>query len=147
MKQNPIVELEIDSLAFGGNGVARSEGAVYFIKFAVPGDKVTAMITRKKKSYREGIIEKVLDPSKHRVDAPCKYFGNCGGCSWQNVEYGEQVNQKKQIVLDSLIRIGKLDIEKISEPIASPLLYKYRNKMEFSFSASRWLTKDEIAQE
>ena len=147
MKQNPIVELEIDSLAFGGKGVARTEGAVYFIKFAVPGDKVTAMITRKKKSYREGIIEKVLDPSKHRVDAPCKYFGNCGGCSWQNVEYGEQVNQKKQIVLDSLIRIGKLNIEKISEPIASPLLYNYRNKMEFSFSASRWLTKDEIAQE
>ncbi len=147
MKKNQIIELNIDSLAFGGSSVARNEGAVYFIKYGVPGDKVQALITRRKRSYHEGIIEELIEPSEHRIAPNCPYFGVCGGCSWQNVTYSEQLEQKKKIALDSLVRIGKIEIGNINPPLASPLLFNYRNKMEFSFSASRWLTKDEITDE
>lgn len=147
MKKNQYIDLTIDSLAFGGAGVARHEGTVYFVKHTVPGDTIKALITRKKRNYREGILEEVIVPSEHRVDPHCQYFGSCGGCSWQNTTYEEQIHQKSKIVSDSLIRIGKLDINTIHPALESPLLFNYRNKMEFSFSSSRWLTKDEISME
>lgn len=147
MKKNDKIELKIDSLAFGGSSVAKNDGAVFFIKFGVPGDIINALITRRKKNYHEGVIENIITPSPHRIEPKCPYFGVCGGCSWQNINYEEQIEQKKKIVLDSLTRIGKTDIKNIGETIGSPLLFRYRNKMEFSFSASRWLTKDEISNE
>ncbi len=144
MKKNEIIEINIDSLAFGGTSVGRNDGAVCFVKFGVPGDKLEVLVTKKKKKHLEGILNRIIEPSEHRIEAPCPYFGNCGGCSWQNIEYNEQLKQKKQIVLDSIIRISKLEVEKIDEAIHSPNIFNYRNKMEFSFSASRWLTKEEI---
>lgn len=144
MKKNDIIEINIDSLAFGGTSVGRTDGAVCFVKFGVPGDTLEVTVTKKKKKHLEALLNKVVKPSEHRINAPCPYFGNCGGCSWQNIEYNEQLKQKKQIVLDSIIRIGKLEVEKIDEAIHSPEIFNYRNKMEFSFSASRWLTKEEI---
>lgn len=145
MKKNDLVELEIDSLACGGNSVSRLDGMAIFTKYGVPQSKVRARITRKKNSYAEALIEETLEHSPKERTPECPYFGNCGGCSWQNVDYAEQVAQKKQIVLDSLIRIGKLEVAQIDEPLAAPHPLNYRNKMEFSFSASRWLTKAEIA--
>jgi 23S rRNA (uracil1939-C5)-methyltransferase len=147
MKKNEVIELKIDSLAFGGTSIGRTDGAVCFVKFGVPGDLTEVTITKKKKKHLEAILNKVIEPSEHRINPPCQYFGNCGGCSWQNIEYSEQLKQKKQIVLDSIIRIGKLEVEKIDEAIHSPKIFNYRNKMEFSFSASRWLTKEEINSE
>jgi 23S rRNA (uracil1939-C5)-methyltransferase len=144
MKQREIIELKIDSLAFGGAGVARNEGTVYFVKNSAPGDHAKVMITQRKKKHKEGVVDSIISPSPFRVKPPCPYFGNCGGCSWQHIDYAEQVNQKKQIVLDSIVRIGKLDPKHIGEPMPSPMEFNYRNKMEFSFSASRWLSKDEI---
>ncbi len=147
MKKNDTIELNIDSLAYGGNAIAKKDGAVFFIKYAVPGDKINALITRRKRNYYEGVINELIEPSAHRIKADCQYFVVCGGCSWQNTTYSEQLIQKKQIVVDSLVRIGKIDIKKINDTLASPLAFNYRNKMEFSFSASRWLLKDEISDD
>lgn len=144
MKKNEKVELYIESLAFGGKAVAKKDGMVFFVDNAVPGDKIQAIITKKRKKYFEVIVDEILEKSELRTEAPCKYFDNCGGCSWQNINYIDQLEQKKKIVVDSLVRIGKLEIDEIDNILGSPLQFNYRNKMEFSFSSSRWLTKDEI---
>ncbi|MFA6571897.1 MAG: 23S rRNA (uracil(1939)-C(5))-methyltransferase RlmD [Bacteroidota bacterium] len=138
------VELVIDSIAFQGAAVARKDDMVYFVKGGVPGDLVRADIIRKKRRYYEAEIAEVLEPSEHRIEPKCKYFGVCGGCSWQNLSYSEQLRWKKTHVSDALERIGKLKVPELKDTMPSPLEFNYRNKMEFSFGASRWLTKDEI---
>jgi 23S rRNA (uracil1939-C5)-methyltransferase len=139
------VELTIDSIGFEGVSVGRIDGIVHFVKGALPGEHVRARVTRSKKSYVEAEVVDVLAPSQHRLDPPCPHFGACGGCKWQHFDYGEQVRWKRQHVVDAFQRIGQIDVGEIAETMASPAAYGYRNKMEFSFGASRWLTNEEIA--
>lgn len=141
---NEIVELKVDAAAFTGVGVARLENLVYFVKNAVPGDIVKARVLRKKKKHVEAEIEEFISPSLHRIEPKCSHFGVCGGCSWQNMEYTEQLSWKRQHVIDAFQRIARMKIEKFSDTIPSEKQYFYRNKMEFSFGNSRWLTNDEI---
>lgn len=146
MKKNDIIDLHIDSLAFGGEAVGHApEGPVVFMRYGVPGSDVRARITHKKHSLCQARIEEILTHSPEEVRAECPYFGCCGGCSHQNVSYGEQLRQKSRNVEESLRRIGKLEIPAPEEILASPRKFRYRNKMEFSFSAERWLTADDIA--
>jgi len=129
------VELTIESLAYGGKGVGRLDGYVVFVEGAVPGDRVAARIVRKKSDYGEAVIEQVIEPSPHRVEPPCPLFGSCGGCLGLNIAYEEQLRQKASQVREVLARIGRqrnLPIEPIRP---SPTLWRYRNKMDYTFGA------------
>ena len=128
------LELRIDSLAYGGNGVARLNGFVVFVRGGLPGDRVRARVTKTKRGFAEATAEAVLEPSPVRVTAPCRHFGVCGGCRFQDLAYEAQLEAKEQQVRDALVRIGR-----IAEPPLEPIVpassqYGYRNKLEYSFT-------------
>jgi 23S rRNA (uracil1939-C5)-methyltransferase len=138
------VELSIEKMAAGGKGLGYLDGWVLFVKGAVPGDRILAKITRKKKAYGEGRIEKVLEASSERIKPPCPYSGHCGGCQWQHIHYERQLYYKKQIILDALAHIGSLKEVPVHDVIPAERIFAYRNKMEFSFSDRRWLLPEEM---
>ena len=119
VKKNGVYLLEITSLAFGGKGVSRVDDYVVFVKRAIPGDKVNARIIKRKKSYAEAIIDSFLEKSKLRIDAPCEHFELCGGCTWQNMEYTEQLQFKNQIVADALKDVAGINNQSILPIIPS----------------------------
>ncbi len=145
-KEKPIVELEIESIAFEGQALARKENLVYFVKYAVPGDVVKVRALRKRKGYVKTQLLEVLKKSEIRIEPKCRYFGVCGGCSWQNLDYSVQLSWKKRHVKDAFERIGKVEYGILYDVLASPKVFNYRNKMEFSFGASRWLEDREISE-
>ena len=128
------VDLQIDSLAYGGNGVARLNGFVVFVRKGLPGDRVRARVTKVKRGFAEAIATDVLEPSPNRVEAPCAHYPVCGGCRFQDLDYAVQAAAKEDQVRDALRRIGG-----IPEPPLEPILpaespFFYRNKMEYSFT-------------
>ena len=144
LKRGEEVELHIEKFVDRGKSLARHNGYVVLVAGAVPGDLVRARIGKAKKSYAEAYLEEVLDPSELRTEARCFYFGTCGGCKWQHVDYAAQLRAKTQSVYDALVHNGGYKDVDVRPAIGSEKIYFYRNKMEFSFSASRWLTRDEI---
>jgi len=144
VKRNGEYEVSIERLAFGGSGVARIENYVIFVKNALPGDKVKIRIRKRKKSHAEAIIIQLIEPSPKRKEAPCPYFEWCGGCSWQNLDYDDQLNYKRDLVADSLKHIGGLDPSKVKAVLPSEQIFGYRNKMEFSFSDTKWLLPHQL---
>lgn len=144
LKRRQQVELEICKVAFGGKGIAYLDDYVVFVESSLPGDRVSARITKAKKNYAEARLIQLLQPSPLRQPAPCEHFGYCGGCKWQNVAYEQQLQFKKQHVEESLRHIGKVSAGAIHDPIPAPQLFGYRNKMEFSFAEERWLTPEEL---
>jgi 23S rRNA (uracil1939-C5)-methyltransferase len=143
MRKGDIFKLKIDRVAHGGHGVARLDGFVVFVKGAVPGDTVNALLTKKKKDFAEATVADVVDPSSDRVHPPCPYFGFCGGCQWQHVRYARQLEYKKGLIDEAMARIGGLSRIPIREPIGSEKVFGYRNKMEFSFSDRAWVIRGE----
>ncbi|MEI6089590.1 MAG: 23S rRNA (uracil(1939)-C(5))-methyltransferase RlmD [bacterium] len=143
-RKNITIELEIESNGFEGSSVARKDGLVYFVKGAIAGDKVNALVIKKKKKYCMANMLELLEPSPERIEPKCKYFGTCGGCSWQMLSYPNQLKWKRQHVIDSFEHIAKISPKIIEETIPSVREFHYRNKMEYSFSASRWLFDSEI---
>ncbi len=140
-----IVEIEITGLAHKGAAVGRTdEGLVVFVKDAVPGDRVKAALIKKRKGTWNANLEEIIRYSTHRFKPVCQHFGICGGCSWQNLDYSEQLNQKEKLVKDALVRIGKVADVLIEKILPAPHTELYRNKMEYTFSNNRWLTKEEI---
>ena len=139
VKRGGEYELKIEDLAFGGKGVARLENYVIFVKDALPGELVKARIAKRKKDFAEAYLLEILQPSPYRIEAPCKYFKWCGGCTWQNMSYENQLHFKKKIVEDALTRIGAIPDVTVRDVLPSPQPFAYRNKMEFSFSDRRWL--------
>lgn len=146
-KEQIISYLPIDSIGSEGVAIGRSNDVVCFVKGAVPGDIIDARVKRKKKKYYECGVVNFIQHSPDRVEPRCKHFGICGGCSWQNINYEKQLSWKKRIIEDNFQRIGKIDTGEIKPYLTSERIYNYRNKMEFSYSANRWLTEDEIASE
>ncbi len=132
------LELEIEDLAYGGKGVAKKEGFVIFVDGGLPGQRVKAVITRRKKAYAEARVLEVLKKSPWEVEPRCKHFGSCGGCRLQNLAYDKQLEVKRQQVVDALQRIGGLAEVPVEPTLPSPDQYFYRNKMEFSFSDRPW---------
>ena len=130
------LELRIDSLAYGGNGVGRLNGFVVFVRGALPGDRVRARVTKVKRGYAEAAAGDLLESSPHRVEAPCPHFGVCGGCRFQHLEYDEQIAAKEQQVRDALARIGRVAEPPVEPILPAASLYHYRNKLEYSFSAT-----------
>ena len=129
------LELSIESLAYGGNGVARHDGFVVFVRGGLPGDRVRARVTKVKRGFAEGFASALLEPGPGRVEAPCRHFGTCGGCRFQDLAYEVQLAQKAQQVRDALVRIGRI-VDPPLEPIMpATSIYGYRNKLEYSFTA------------
>ena len=129
------LELTIDSLAYGGNGVARLNGFVVFVRRGLPGDTLRARVTKVKRGFAEATATEVLEPSPERIDAPCTHFHEgCGGCRFQDLRYEAQAAAKEAQVHDALRRIGG-----IADPPLEPILpaeeqFHYRNKLEYSFT-------------
>ncbi len=143
-KQEIILEnVEIEAVAAEGKAIARIDGTVLFVQFAVPGDIVDVKVTKKKKNYMEGYILRIVKPSEHRLEPFCEHFGVCGGCKWQPLPYRMQLDAKQQQVYDQLVRIGHLTVPEISTIIPSDKTTCYRNKLEFTFSQRRWLNEGE----
>lgn len=124
------MELPIHDIAFGGKGVGRSpQGKAVFIPFTIEGERVVARITREKRQFAEAELERVLDPSPHRVAPACPYFGTCGGCSYQHMDYAHQLGVKTAQVAALLRRIGRFENVEVAPAIASPQPYGYRNRV------------------
>ncbi|HYP28785.1 MAG TPA: class I SAM-dependent RNA methyltransferase [Blastocatellia bacterium] len=104
-----VVELEAERLSYGGDAVAHYEGLAVFIPLAAPGERLRIRITERKKSFARGVIEEIIEPSPERREAPCAYFGRCGGCQLQHLSYPAQLAAKSAFVSDALKRIGKID--------------------------------------
>ncbi|HEV7134719.1 MAG TPA: 23S rRNA (uracil(1939)-C(5))-methyltransferase RlmD, partial [Gaiellaceae bacterium] len=137
VKMHEELELDVESLAFGGNGVARKDGFVVFVRRGLPGDRVRARVTKVKRGFAEAIATDVLSSGPQRVDAPCAHYPTCGGCRFQDLAYDAQVAQKEAQVRDSLQRIAGIAAPPL-EPIVpcEPDVFFYRNKMEYSFAPS-----------
>ncbi|MBO6514947.1 MAG: 23S rRNA (uracil(1939)-C(5))-methyltransferase RlmD [Bacteroidia bacterium] len=130
-----------------GNCIARWEGKVVFVKNAVPGDVCDLRIIGKKKKFLLGEIVTLHKSGKDRVDPFCDFFGSCGGCKWQQMQYPAQLEFKTQQVRDAFDRIGKLEYDTVPGALGSELTQFYRNKMEYTFSHSRWLTREQLNSE
>ncbi len=159
MKKGEILEFDIESYAYEGKGICKlpildndelaAEGKkfVVFVNGSYPGDKVKALIRRKKRSYAEATVEEILVASEDRTEAKCSYFGTCGGCKQQDLKYSVQTKYKEEQVRDTFERLGGFENFELEPIVASKKVFFYRNKMEFSFADKRWLTKAEIGSD
>ncbi|MBC6997867.1 23S rRNA (uracil(1939)-C(5))-methyltransferase RlmD [Cytophaga sp. FL35] len=134
----------IDAGAKGKTVGKAPDGRVIFLTNTVPGDVVDVQTTKKRKAYFEGVATKFHSFSNKRTEPQCQHFGVCGGCKWQDMGYEHQLYYKQKEVENNLRRIGHLELPETTPILGSQKTYFYRNKMEFSFSDSRWLTLDEI---
>lgn len=149
-KREPKVFEQIEVLDAGAKGktVAKApDGRVIFLSNAVPGDVVDIRTTKKRRAYFEGVAIKFHKLSDKRVSPVCQHFGVCGGCKWQHMAYEHQLHYKQKEVINNLQRIGHLELPEVTPILGCNDHYLYRNKMEFSFSDSRWLTEEEINSE
>jgi len=130
------LELQIDSLAYGGNGVARLNGFVVFVRRGLPGDVVRARVTKVKRNHAEALAVDVVTPSPLRVEAPCRHYPACGGCRFQDFAYESQVAAKEEQVADALRRIGGIPEPPLEPIVPAVEVFHYRNKLEYSFTAT-----------
>lgn len=145
MKKGDILEgVQLESMAAEGKCVARVEGKVLFVGGAAPGDTVDVEVIKIKNNFLEGKAVRVRTPSEHRVTPVCSHFGFCGGCKWQHINYATQLRYKQQQVVDNLQHLGGLTLPAIRPIIPSKNTEFYRNRLDFSASAMRWLTTEEL---
>jgi 23S rRNA (uracil1939-C5)-methyltransferase len=140
----PLEQIAITGIAAEGKAIARTEGLVIFVPYVVPGDVVDLQIVRKKNRYAEGKVIRFHRLSDCRETPFCEHFGVCGGCKWQHLPYSEQLRYKQQQVIDTLERIGQIELPPVSQILGSAKTCFYRNKLEFTFSDKRWLTETEV---
>ncbi len=144
-KPYPLLEgVEIKDVAAEGNALARVDDMVVFVPYGAPGDIVDIQIRKKRKSYAEGVITRIVTPSDRRVEPRCEHFGVCGGCRWQHLPYDLQLSCKQRQVTDALQRIAKVELPEISPIKGSENIWEYRNKMEYTYSNRRWLTTEQM---
>ena len=144
-KPLPILEgVTITDVAAEGKSLARVNDMVVFVPFAVPGDVVDLQVRKKKHHYCEAEVVRFIKYSERRAEPVCQHFGICGGCKWQNLPYEDQLKAKQKQVHDQLTRIGKVELPDFRPILGSEKIYEYRNKLEFSCSNKRWLTKEEV---
>jgi 23S rRNA (uracil1939-C5)-methyltransferase len=144
-KNLPLIQkVSITDIGAEGNAIARVDNLVVFVPMLIPGDIADIQVIKKRKKYLEGRVVKFHEYSPDRIQPRCIHFGVCGGCKWQHLPYKKQLYFKEKQVRDNLTRIGKVDIPEIRPILGSPDEYLYRNKLEFTFSDKRWLTREEI---
>jgi 23S rRNA (uracil1939-C5)-methyltransferase len=134
VRKDDELELHVDSLAYGGNGVARLDGFVVFVRRGLPGDTVRARVTKVKRSHAEALALEVVDAGAPRVEAPCAHYPACGGCRFQDLAYEAQVEAKAGQVVDALTRIGGLADVPLEPAVPAESPFGYRNKLEYSFA-------------
>ena len=134
VQRDDVVELDVESLAYGGNGVARLNGYVVFVRRGLPGDRVRARVTKVKRNHAEALTLDVLTPGPQRVDAPCTHYPACGGCRFQDLAYEAQLEQKQRQVADSLRRLGGIEEPPLEGIVPAESIFHYRNKLEYSFT-------------
>ena len=144
-KPLPLLEdFEITGVAAEGKSLGRWNDMVVFVPYGAPGDVAQVQLTRKKHSFAEGRIVRLITPSPLRQEPFCEHFGVCGGCKWQHLPYDYQLKCKQQQVVDALERIAKVPIPPINPILGSKLTTYYRNKLEFTFSNKKWLTTEQL---
>jgi len=137
-------KVTITDIGAEGNALARVNNLVVFVPMLIPGDIVDIKVIKKRKKYLEGRVTKFHEYSPDRIKPRCIHFGVCGGCKWQHLPYKLQLHYKEKQVKDNLTRIGKTELPVINPIIGSEEIYMYRNKLEYTFSHKRWLTKEEV---
>jgi 23S rRNA (uracil1939-C5)-methyltransferase len=146
-KPLPILhELKIESIGSEGKAIARHENRVVFVPMVIPGDTVDVRIIKKRHSYWEGDLLRIVEPSPARMVPVCEYFGVCGGCKWQMLPYSEQLKFKAKQVIDQLTRIGHLKLPEIRPIMGAESSEFYRNKMEYTFSNRQWVPKEQMPE-
>jgi 23S rRNA (uracil1939-C5)-methyltransferase len=143
-KGDIIQDLVVETMAAEGKCVSRVDGKVIFLEGGAPGDTVDAQLTKIKSSFLEAKVTRIKSFSPSRTQPFCIHFGICGGCSWQHIQYETQLLYKQKQVVDNLERIGGLTLPYISPILPSANQRFYRNKLDFTFSAQRWLTREEL---
>jgi 23S rRNA (uracil1939-C5)-methyltransferase len=146
-KGDQLENIVVETMASEGKCIAHYNGQVVFVQGCAPGDRVDIELTKIKSSFLEGRTLRIRQYSPSRTTPFCAHFGTCGGCSWQHIDYETQLKYKRQQVIDNLERIGGLELPLINPIIGSAHTKFYRNKLDFTFSASRWLTKEEMSSE
>jgi 23S rRNA (uracil1939-C5)-methyltransferase len=136
-QRGQILSVTIDDLAFGGEGVGRADGYVVFVRGGVPGDRLRVRLEQARSRFGRGTIEAIETPSPHRIEAPCPYFGRCGGCRLQHVDYQAQLAFKSKQVADALERLGGLGPVDVHPILGAADIYGYRNKMEFTIARGK----------
>lgn len=145
MKKGDVIEnILVGTMAAEGKCIGKVNGQVIFLEGCAPGDTVNAQLTKIKSSFLEGRVVAITGFSKDRVDPFCIHFGLCGGCSWQHINYETQLKYKQQQVIDNLERLGGLTLPSVKPIIGSAKTRFYRNKLDFTFTAQRWLTRSEL---
>ena len=142
IKKNDVLELEIESIAFGGRGVAKIDHFVIFVRDTLPGQRVKALIIKKKAAFAEALVREVLREAPGQIPAPCPYFRDCGGCRFQDLEYEKQLEMKRQMVSGVYRHLAGMPEIGIAEVLPAPDIYAYRNKMDFSTGVRRWRLKE-----
>jgi 23S rRNA (uracil1939-C5)-methyltransferase len=144
----PIIEkVRITDIGAEGNAIARVDNQVIFVPMLIPGDVVDIKVRKKRKKYLEGIVVRFHKYSSDRIKPVCRHFGICGGCKWQHLPYNLQLKFKEKQVVDALTRIGKVSLPHVNPIKGSSDVFNYRNKLEFTFSDKRWLTREEITSD
>ena len=136
--------MQLTDIGNKGKAVGRHQERVVFVTGGVPGDVVDVQVTKKRRNYLEGKVIKVHEYSPDRVEPACQYFGVCGGCKWQNLDYSKQLEYKEKEVRENLKKIGRATPEEFQPILGSKQQYFYRNKLEFSFTDNKWLTQEQL---
>ena len=145
--KKPLLEnIRIEKIAAEGKSIAYVNDKVLFVPHTIPGDIVDVQVTRKRKSFMEGMVVNTRQTSQLRIEVPCNHFGTCGGCKWLNLPYEKQLEFKQQEIMDNLQRIGKVQLKNVLPILGSAKQLFYRNKLEFTFSAKRYLRKSNWKQ-
>ena len=130
------IPVTLEDIAHGGDAIGRVDGRVVFASYGIPGEVVQVEVRQEKRDYLKGRVSQVVEPSPHRITPPCRYFGTCGGCQWQHIDYPFQLELKQRILKDQLERIGKIDSPYVPPTLPSPQTFHYRNHARFSLDAS-----------
>lgn len=136
--------VQIADVAAEGKSIARVNDMVLFVPFGAPGDIVDVKVDKKKRSYAEGHIVRMVEPSPRRVEPMCEHFGVCGGCKWQHIPYKDQLKYKRNQVCDALTRIAKVELPEVNPILGSRQTTCYRNKLEYTFSNKCWITFEDM---
>jgi 23S rRNA (uracil1939-C5)-methyltransferase len=148
MRKGDVIEnIVVETMASEGKCVSHVDGKVIFLEGGAPGDTVDAALTKIKGSYLEGRVTQIRHLSPDRAQPFCEHFGLCGGCSWQHIQYENQLHYKQRQVVDNLERLGGLTLPPLIPILGSAKTRYYRNKLDYTFSAQRWRTWAEMSDE
>lgn len=147
LRRGDVLELVMEKTADRGKCLAYHNGQVVFVPRTLAGERVQVKVVKRNRKFAEAHLLSVLESSPNRTIPRCRYFGSCGGCTLQHVAYTQQLKDKHQLIREVMTRQADLPDLEIRAPLGATVPYGYRNKMEFSFSAYRWLSKEEIDSE